>query len=99
MGYGEELGASVGRNVIAATGAAVIALIDELAYGTGSTAGLGETRQQWLARVKRRERRLLRSDLQAIARELGIARVSRMRRGELEEAIRRVDPGRLLGTG
>jgi hypothetical protein len=94
-GFGEELGAPVGRNVIAATGSAVTALINELAYGTRSTAGLQETRQLWSARLKRKESGLRRSDLQAIARELGIRGRSRMRRAELQAAIERVAPDRL----
>jgi hypothetical protein len=94
-GFGEELGAPVGRNVIAATGSAVTALIDELAYGMGSTPGLQETRQLWSARLKRKESGLRKSDLQAIARELGIRGRSRMRRAELQAAIERLAPERL----
>jgi hypothetical protein len=94
-GFGEELGAPVGRNVIATTGSAVTALINELAYGTGSTAGLQQTRQLWSTRLKRKENRLRKSDLQAIARELGITGRSRMCRAELQAAIERLAPGRL----
>ena len=98
-GFGEERGASVGRNVIAATGPAVSALISELAYGTVSRAGLQETRQLWSTRLKRKENRLRKSDLQAIAGELGIVGRSRMRRAELQAAIERVAPDRLARPG
>jgi hypothetical protein len=94
-GFGEELGASVGRNVIAATDSAVIALINELAYGTQSTAGLQKTRQLWSTLLKRKTSRLRKSDLQAIARELDIVGRSRMRRAELQAAIEQVAPNRL----
>jgi hypothetical protein len=94
-GFGEELGAPVARNVIAATGSAVTALINELAYGMGSTAGLQETRQLWSTRLERKKGGLCTSDLQAIARELGVRGRSRMRRAELQAAIERVAPDRL----
>ena len=92
MAHGKELGGQVGPNVIQG---ATIALMDALAYGAGSTPGLEETRQTWLSRLRDKRRQLLRSDLQAIARELGIRGYSRMRKAELREAIERIAPKRL----
>jgi hypothetical protein len=100
-------GAPLGVNVIQGTAKDVAKLINSLAYGTGSTPGLQETRQLWRSRVSeirgssiypsvgKREKRFTRSDLQEIARELGIKGHSRMRKAELMKAIERIDPKRL----
>jgi hypothetical protein len=74
----------------------VTALLNELAYGAGSTVGLQETRQAWSARLESKQGGFLLSELQAIARELDIKGRSRMRRAELQAAIERVAPHRLV---
>jgi hypothetical protein len=91
--FEQELGAPVGRNVIEGTGKEVAEFIDSLAYGTGSTPGLQETKRLWVSR--RRGMQFTKSDLQAIARALGVKGFSHMRRSELMAAIDRIDPKRL----
>lgn len=95
MAHGKELGGQVGPNVIQGAAKDVMALMDTLAYGAGSTPGLQETKQIWLSRLRGKRRQLRMSDLQAIARELGIRGYGRMRKAELREAIGCVDPKRL----
>ena len=93
------LGRTAGANVIEGTERQVAEFIDGLAYGAASTPGLRESRRLWSARLNAPERRLTVSDLRAIARELGIRGVSRMRKRELIEAIRRLDPQALERSG
>ncbi len=92
MAHGKELGGLVAPNVIQG---ATIAFMDALSYGAGSTPGLQDTRQNWLSRLRDKQRQLRVSDLQKIACELNIRGYSRMRKGELREAIERIDPERL----
>jgi hypothetical protein len=91
------LGAPLAVNVIQGTARDVAELINDLAYGTGSTTGLQETRNSWLSIYvfMGKSRRFTKSVLQEIARELGIKGFSRMRKAELIEAIERMDPERL----
>jgi hypothetical protein len=86
------VGSPVGATVIRASAEEVLALLDELAYGPGSTRGLPEARQQWAARLEAREKQRPLSELQEIARKLNIRGRSRMRRAELQAAIERVAP-------
>jgi hypothetical protein len=74
----------------------VLALLDELAYGSGSTRGLQKARQWWASRLEAKRTQRPLSELRAIARELGIVGRSRMRRAELQAAIERVAPDRLV---
>ncbi len=89
------IGSPVGATVIRATPEGVLALLDELAYGPGSTLGIQQTREQWAGRVKAKEAQRPLSELRAIARQLGIVGRSRMRRAALQAAIERVAPERL----
>jgi hypothetical protein len=93
---GDTVGSPVGATVIRATAEEVLALLDELAYGSSSTTGLSETRQRWASRLEAKKTQRPLSELRAIARELGIRGRSRMRRAELQAAIERVAPDRLL---
>jgi hypothetical protein len=86
------VGSPLGWSVIRATGRQLIELLEDLAYGPGSTQGLEETRQVWSAQLKARRLQTSRAELQAAARELGIKGCSRMRGDELARAIERVDP-------
>ncbi len=93
---GNTIGSPVGAAVIRATPEQVLALLDELAYDSGSTRGLRETRQRWASRLEAKEAQRPLSELRAIACELGIVGRSRMRRAELQAAIERVAPDRLV---
>jgi hypothetical protein len=86
------VGSLLGLSVVRATGRQLIELLEDLAYGPGSTQGLEETRRVWFARLKARRMQPSKSELQAVARELGIKGHSRMRRADLVRAIERVDP-------
>jgi hypothetical protein len=90
-----EVGSPIGTAVIRATAEEVLALLDELAYGAGSTSGVQETRQRWASHLEAKKAQRPLSELRPIARELGIAGRSRMRRAELQAAIERVAPERL----
>jgi hypothetical protein len=92
---GDTVGSPVGATVIRASAEEVLALLDELAYGPGSTRGLAEVRQRWAARLEAQKAQRPLSELRAIARELGIRGRSRMRRPELQAAIERVAPERI----
>jgi hypothetical protein len=92
---GNTIGSPVGAAVIRATPEEALALLDELAYGSESTRGLQEARQQWASRLAVKKRQHPLSELQAIARELGVKGRSRMRRAELQKAIERIAPERL----
>jgi hypothetical protein len=89
------IGSPVASAVIRATSEAVLALLDELAYGPGSTPGLEETRQRWASHLEAKQAQRPLSELRAVARELDIRGRSHMRRAELQAAIERVAPGRL----
>ena len=86
------VGSPLGWSVIRATGRQLIELLEDLAYGPGSTPGLEETRRAWSAQLKARQMQSSRAELQAAARELGIKGYSRMRREDLARAVERVDP-------
>lgn len=92
---GNAIGSPVGAAVIRATSEEALALLNELAYGSGSTRGLQETRQQWASRLEAKKTQRPLSELRVIARELGIKGRSRMRRAELQAAIERVALDRL----
>ncbi len=79
-----------GTTVVKATAGEMIALLEGLSSGPGSTQGLEQTRQRWASRLKARA---IRFDLEAAARDLGIAETRRMRKEELIEAIERAEPG------
>lgn len=86
------VGSPLGWSVIRATGRQLIELLEDLAYGPGSTKGLEKTREMWSARLKARRMQPSKSELQAVARELGIKGYSGMRREDLVRAIERADP-------
>jgi hypothetical protein len=88
----EALGRPAGVNVIRASTSQVYELLENLAYGVGSTPGLQETRRQW--HIDRKHDEYSKVELQAIARELGIKGCSRMKKGDLVKAVERVDPKR-----
>jgi hypothetical protein len=92
---GSTIGSSVGAAVIRATPEEVLALLDDLAYGSGTTSGLLETQRRWASRLEAKKAQHPLSELRAIARELGIVGRSRMCRAELQAAIERVAPQRL----
>jgi hypothetical protein len=86
------VGSPLGWSVVRATGRQLIELLEDLAYGPGSTQGLEKTRKTWIARLKARQIQTSRAELQATARELGIKGYSRMCGSDLAQAIERVDP-------
>jgi hypothetical protein len=86
------VGSPLGWSVVRATGRQLIELLEDLAYGPGSTQGLEETRRVWSARLKARRMQLSKSELQAAARELGIKGYKRLRGEDLVRAIERADP-------
>jgi hypothetical protein len=90
----KRIGSSLGCVVIAATEKQLLELLESLAYGTGSTPGLEQNRQVWIARRQKRQIQLSKSELQAIARELNVKGRSRMGVQALIEAIERLDPRR-----
>jgi hypothetical protein len=83
------VGWPIGTSVVRATAKGMVELLEELAYGPGSTDGLAQTRAVWRSRLQARR---IEMDLEASARALGIKGISRMRRHELIEAIERADP-------
>ena len=83
------VGWPIGTGVVRATAKQMVELLEELAYGPGSTDGLAQTRAVWRSRLQARRMEL---DLEAAARALGIEGISRMRKHELIEAIERADP-------
>jgi hypothetical protein len=83
------VGWPLGTDVVQATAKQMVTLLEELAYGPGSTEGLEKTRRVWRSRLEARQ---LVFDLEEAARELGIVGASRMRKRELIEAIERADP-------
>ena len=78
--------------MIRATEKELIALLAELAHGSGSTEGLGETRALWEARLKAKQMNLTKRDLVIAARNLGIKGASNMHKRKLIDEIERVDP-------
>ena len=89
-----RVGSAVGRTVIEATEKQLVELIEGLAYGSESTRGMEKTRHRWAARRKAQQIQYSKSDLQAIARELGLKGYSRMSYQALIEAIDNRDPSR-----
>ena len=86
------VGSPLGWSVVRATGRQLIELLEDLAYGPGSTQGLEETRRVWSAQLKARQMQTSRSELEAAARKLGIKGYSRMRGEDLARAVERADP-------
>jgi ribosomal protein L37AE/L43A len=93
---GNTIGSPVGATLIRATSEGVLALLDDLAFGPASTRGLQQTQQRWASRLEAKKAQRPLSELRAIARELGIQGRSRMRRAELQAAIERVAPDRIV---
>jgi hypothetical protein len=83
------VGWPLGTAVVQATAGEMIALLESLACGPGSTPGLAETDKQWRSRLAARR---MRFDLQAAARDLGIEGAGRMRKVDLLRAIEAADP-------
>ena len=83
------VGWPLGTSIVKATAEQMIELLEGLAYGFDSTEGLEQTMRVWRSRL---EAKRMRIDLEAAGRDLGIKGVSRMRKGELIEAIERVEP-------
>jgi hypothetical protein len=86
------VGSPLGWSVVRATGRQLMELLENLAYGPGTTPGLEETRQVWSAQLKARQMQTTRSELEAAARNLGIKGYSRMRGEDLARAVERADP-------
>ena len=86
------VGSPLGWSVVRATGRQLIELLQDLAYGSGSTGGLEETRRVWSAQLKARQMQTTRSELQAVACKLGIKGYGRMCREDLARAVERADP-------
>jgi hypothetical protein len=93
---GNTVGSPIGITVIRATAEELLALLDDLAYGTASTRGLNETRQRWAAQLESRKRQHSLTSLRSIAQELNLRGRGRMSRTELLNAIRAVAPERLV---
>ena len=90
----KRVGSSPGCTVIEATEKQLTELFDRLAYGAGSTRGLDKMRRVWASQRKAQQIQHSKSDLQAIARELGLKGYSRMSYQTLIEGIESVDPSR-----
>ncbi|MCL5999743.1 MAG: Rho termination factor N-terminal domain-containing protein [Chloroflexi bacterium] len=92
-------GRPVGENVIHGSAQQVSELIEHLAYGSGSTAGL-QDQPTWAAQLNDPIRLFRRShawaDILSIARELGIEGRSRMREDELVAEMMRIAPERFV---
>ena len=86
------VGSPLGWSVVRATGRQLIELLDDLAYGPGSTQGLEETRRVWSAQLKARQMQTSRSELEEDARKLGIKGYKRLCGEDLVRAIERADP-------
>jgi len=92
---GNTVGSPVGITIIRATAEELLVLLDDLAYGTASTRGLGENRRRWATQLESQKRQHSLAELRSIARELNLRGRSRMSKAELSSAICAVTPERL----
>jgi hypothetical protein len=86
-------GCPLGVNVIKGNASEVYELLKSLSYGPASTPGVQQADQRWRANVKHLE--YSKTELQVIARELGVKGCGRLHKEDLIATIERIAPERL----